>query len=92
MNELWLGILETLGLAWWIEVTTESPSCTYYFGPYVSAGEAKAALAGFVEDLEQEGARNIRAGVKRCKPVQLTIFDENAKSASGATPVFSGQA
>jgi hypothetical protein len=91
MNELWLNTLEFLGLAWWIEVTTESPNCTYFFGPYVSAREAEAAQAGFIEDLEQEGARNIQAEVKRCRPTQLTIFDEGESKSASVTPVFSGQ-
>ncbi|NJO80047.1 MAG: DUF1816 domain-containing protein [Cyanobacteria bacterium RM1_2_2] len=91
MNELWLSTLEFLGLAWWIEVKTESPSCTYFFGPYGSAREAEAAQAGFIEDLEQEGARNIQAEVKRCRPTQLTIFDEREVKSASVTPVFSGQ-
>jgi hypothetical protein len=91
MNELWLSTLEFLGLAWWIEVTTEAPNCTYYFGPYISASEAQAAETGFVEDLEQEGVRSIRAEVKRCKPAQLTIFDEREAKSASVTPVFSGQ-
>jgi hypothetical protein len=94
MNELWLSTLEFLGLAWWVEVTTEAPNCTYYFGPYISAAEAKAQQPGFIADLEQEGAKNIRAVVKRCKPSQLTIFDERAEAAQsrpGISPAFSGQ-
>lgn len=91
MNELWLSVLEFLGLAWWIEVTTEAPNCTYYFGPYISASEAQAAEAGFVEDLEQEGARSIRAAIKRCRPEQLTIFDEREAKSAAVKPIFSGQ-
>jgi hypothetical protein len=94
MNELWLSALEFLGLAWWIEVKTEAPNCIYYFGPYVSAAEARAEQPGFITDLEQEEAKNIRAAIRRCKPNQLTIFDEqaeSAKSSPGIAPVFSGQ-
>ncbi|QYO64870.1 DUF1816 domain-containing protein [Leptolyngbya sp. 7M] len=93
MNELWLSTLEFLGLAWWIEITTESPNCTYYFGPYVSASEAESDQSGFVEDLEQEGAKAIQVTIKRCKPSQLTIFDEtlDAQAARGISPAFSGQ-
>lgn len=93
MNELWLSTLEFFGLAWWVEIVTEAPNCTYYFGPYVSAGEADADKPGFVEDLEQEGARGIKVTIKRCKPDQLTVFDERTdpKSASGVSPAFSGQ-
>jgi len=44
---------------------TNSP-CTYYFGPFLSVKEANAAKAGYIEDLEQEGAR-ITVNIKRCK-------------------------
>lgn len=92
MNELWLSTLEFLGMAWWLEVTTESPSCTYYFGPYLRASEAEAEQQGFTTDLEQEGARGVKVIIKRCKPAQLTVFDESeAKNPAGISPAFSGQ-
>ncbi|NEQ27591.1 MAG: DUF1816 domain-containing protein, partial [Microcoleus sp. SIO2G3] len=28
MKEIWITILEALGKAWWVEVTTEAPRCT----------------------------------------------------------------
>lgn len=76
MKETWTNILQTLGVAWWVEVVTENPHCTYYFGPFASSGEASLAQAGYIEDLTQEGALDIKAVVKRCKPEQLTIYDE----------------
>jgi hypothetical protein len=92
MNELWLSTLEFLGLAWWIEVTTESPNCIYYFGPYASSDEATSEQRGFIEDLEQEGARNIKVTIKRCKPTELTIFDDATDApAPGISPAFSSQ-
>ncbi|MFM7423958.1 MAG: DUF1816 domain-containing protein [Elainella sp.] len=91
MNDFWLDTLEFLGLAWWVEITTESPSCVYYFGPYGSSSQAKAAQPGFVADLEQEGARGIKVNIKRCKPAQLTIFDEGNKSSqSDISPIMLG--
>jgi Domain of unknown function (DUF1816) len=77
MKEISINILTFLGLAWWVEIVTESPNCTYYFGPFASAREAKLAQHGYVEDLEQEGAKNIQVDVKRCKPERLTIFDDS---------------
>jgi len=68
--------LNALGLAWWVEIITDSPRCTYYFGPFVTEAEATAAKPGYIEDLENENAQGIRVVVKRCKPVKLTIFDE----------------
>uniref|UniRef100_UPI00308454F0 DUF1816 domain-containing protein n=1 Tax=Petrachloros mirabilis TaxID=2918835 RepID=UPI00308454F0 len=62
-----------LGLAWWVQVTTQQPKCTYYFGPFLSAQAAQQALPGYVEDLEVEQAQGIKAEIKRCKPTQLTL-------------------
>lgn len=70
------SLLNRVGLAWWIEVTTQSPKCVYYFGPFTSSEEAKAELPGYLEDLELEQAEGIQAVVKRCQPSELTIFDE----------------
>jgi hypothetical protein len=70
------SVLNQLGLAWWIEVTTQSPTCVYYFGPFTSAQEAQEELPGYLEDLGHEGAQSIQASVKRCKPAELTIFED----------------
>jgi Domain of unknown function (DUF1816) len=92
MKELWTSVLETLGLAWWVEIVTESPRCTYYFGPFADRSEAEAAKFGYLEDLEQESAQGIRFVVKQCKPSQLTIYDERTERGLGSsTPAFSGQ-
>lgn len=93
MNELWLSTLELLGLAWWLEITTESPNCTYYFGPYLRASEAEADKQGFMDDLEKEGARNIKFAIKRCRPDRLTVFDEKTDPPKnpGIAPILSGQ-
>ncbi|MBD1871456.1 DUF1816 domain-containing protein [Leptolyngbya sp. FACHB-671] len=93
MKELWTNLLQTVGLAWWVEILTDNPRCTYYFGPFASASEAEAEKAGYIEDLEQEGAQGIKVAVKRCKPDNLTIYEEIADrpSRGGPAPVFSGQ-
>jgi Domain of unknown function (DUF1816) len=82
MNELLTSLLDSLGLAWWVEVTTDSPRCVYYFGPFSNSKTARESQSGYVEDLEQEGAQNIVINVKRCKPKNLTIYDEVADQAS----------
>ena len=79
MNEIWISILESVGLAWWVEVETNAPACTYYFGPFASAQEAKSAKPGYILDLEEEGAQGFQVVIKRCKPSRLTIFDENSE-------------
>lgn len=92
MKELWITVLQSLGLAWWVEVTTELPRCTYYFGPFDSVDEANASKKGYIEDLEQEGAQGIKVEVKRCKPNRLTVFDEPTDTASSSLPpLFSSQ-
>jgi Domain of unknown function (DUF1816) len=61
------------GQAWWVEVFTAQPQCTYFFGPFADFKEASAAVSGYVEDLKDESAQGIQTQVKRCKPTQLTI-------------------
>ncbi|NHC34370.1 DUF1816 domain-containing protein [Scytonema millei] len=61
---------------WWVEIITTKPHCTYYFGPFSSHDEAKAAYPGYVEDLDGEGAQGIAIVIKRCQPTELTICDE----------------
>ena len=78
MNELLTNLLSLVGLAWWVEITTDVPRCLYYFGPFSSVKEAKAHQGGYVSDLEQEGAQTIVVKVKRCKPKNLTVYDEKS--------------
>ncbi|HLO51036.1 MAG TPA: DUF1816 domain-containing protein [Kamptonema sp.] len=92
MKELLISLLNFFGLAWWVEVVTVTPRCTYYFGPFLGASEANTAKVGYIEDLESEGAQGITVSVKRCKPGNLTIADDLGKmSEPGIWPVFSGQ-
>jgi hypothetical protein len=73
IQDIWSNALHLVGQAWWVEITTERPHCTYYFGPFATAVEADQAKAGYIEDLESESAQGILVAIKRCKPVQLTI-------------------
>lgn len=92
MKELLISLLNFFGLAWWVEVVTATPRCTYYFGPFLTATEANAAKVGYIEDLEHEGAQGIKVVVKRCKPGNLTIADDLGMMGDrGIWPVFSGQ-
>lgn len=76
MKEALLKVLHFLGLAFWVEIVTENPRCTYYFGPFFSEKEAQEAKGGYIEDLENEGTQGIHVSIKRCKPNDLTIFDD----------------
>ena len=74
IQTIWSSILQFLGRAWWVKITTELPNCTYYFGPFATGNEADAAKAGYVEDLEGEFATDIRVSIEqRCQPTYLTI-------------------
>lgn len=75
VKEPFTFVLEQLGLAWWVEIVTDKPQCTYYFGPFASAKKAELALPGYIEDLEQEEAQGITVVSKRCQPKELTIFE-----------------
>jgi hypothetical protein len=76
-KNIFTSILETFGWAVWIEIATDSPRCTYYFGPFASASDAESAKYGYIEDLESEGSKGLVVMIKRCKPEKLTVYDES---------------
>lgn len=80
MKEFLISLLERFGLAYWVEIKTDYPRCTYYFGPFLAKDEAEVAQAGYEEDLKTEGAQGIKLHIKRCKPKDLTIFEEKEES------------
>jgi hypothetical protein len=84
MKDFFTQSINAFGLAWWIEVTTESPTCIYYFGPFLTANAATESQAGYLEDLRSEGAVNIQAVVKRCQPKELTVCEEPMAASSTA--------
>jgi hypothetical protein len=88
LSELSLCLLEHLGLAYWIEIKTDAPECLYYFGPFIHVGEAQKHLPGYLEDLEQEGASNIKFAIVQCKPKKLTVFEEEIPGRSQTSPSF----
>jgi hypothetical protein len=92
LKELLINVFNNLGLAWWVEIITQNPRCTYYFGPFINSVEATLASKGYVEDLELEGAQGIIVNVKRCKPNILTIADDlGERNDRKVKPAFSGQ-
>jgi Domain of unknown function (DUF1816) len=92
IGEIWTNTLDFLGQAWWVEVSTTQPKCTYYFGPFVDAKEAEKAISGYIEDLESESAQGIQVQIKRCKPERLTIdHDMGENSDRERVTVLSGQ-
>lgn len=92
MKEFLISLLNFFGLAWWVEVKTSSPRCIYYFGPFLTSQEAEDAKAGYVEDIENEGAEGISVSTYRCKPISLTVADDLGKlGEAGLFPVLSSQ-
>lgn len=76
MKELIIEILNFFKLAFWVEIFTDNPKCTYYFGPFLGLKEAEEASLGYIEDLRTENAQGIRSQVKRMKPSTLTICED----------------
>ncbi len=76
LKQVFIGFREGIDTAWWAEITTNKPRCTYYFGPFQSYDEAKQAYPGYIEDLNSEGAQGIVVVIKRCQPELLTICEE----------------
>lgn len=92
MKEILIRIFNALGKAYWVKIETNKPSCTYYFGPFLNNKDAQLAQAGYLEDLNQEGAVNIRVDIKRCKPTELTILTEQEEGLDfKSVPLFSPQ-
>lgn len=92
MKELLIDLLNFFGLAFWVEIITQDPSCTYYFGPFLTAKEAHSAKVGYVEDIETEGANTHAVSVRRCKPSRLTVAEDLEKTINYPTiPVFNPQ-
>ncbi|MEM8806826.1 MAG: DUF1816 domain-containing protein [Cyanobacteria bacterium P01_G01_bin.38] len=60
---------------WWIKIQTEAPICTYYFGPFEKKKEAKTLQIGYVDDLVQEGAKNIAVEIEKTHPQHLTVCE-----------------
>lgn len=79
MQESLVRLIDFFGFAWWVKVKTDSPNCTYYFGPFLNRREAKNEEPGYLEDLQFEGAQGISVSIERCKPTTLTVYDEFAE-------------
>ena len=92
MREVLIGVLNNFGWAWWIEIDTQQPSCTYYFGPFLSQKEAFDAQSGYIEDLKNEEAQGIAVKLKRCKqPTELTIANDLGEDRNFRSFIYSSQ-
>ncbi|MEM9148875.1 MAG: DUF1816 domain-containing protein [Cyanobacteria bacterium P01_F01_bin.3] len=73
--------------SWWVELSTQSPRCDYYFGPFASHGEAVRAQPGYVEDLEQEGSEVLTLSVLCRRPPEVLTVEYPAVAWSKAYTV-----
>ena len=63
-----------LGLAWWAKVVTSQPNATYWYGPFLTKRSLSENLEKFVNDLTEEGSKNIEHSIIRCKKEEpLTV-------------------
>ena len=63
-----------LGLAWWAKIETNEPSTTYWFGPFITKRSLKENMSSFIKDLSDEGSKNIKHSLVRCKKEEpLTV-------------------
>ncbi|MBW4680920.1 MAG: DUF1816 domain-containing protein [Microcoleus vaginatus WJT46-NPBG5] len=76
IEDIFTVCLEKLELAWWVEIITSQPACTYYFGPFITAKDAELSQNGYIEDLEEEKAQGIAVKIKQCQPINLTICQD----------------
>ena len=63
-----------LGLAWWAKVVTVNPSVTYWYGPFLTKRSLNENLKNFINDLSDEGFKDIKHSIIRCnKEEPLTV-------------------
>ena len=63
-----------LGLAWWAKIETDEPSGTYWSGPFITKRSLKENMSSFINDLSDEGFKNIKHSLVRCKKEEpLTV-------------------
>lgn len=67
-------------LPYWVEIETDNPSCTYYFGHFAHPLAAKLMQHGYIKDLHDEQAIVASVKIKRCQPEQLTIVGKEKNS------------
>ena len=63
-----------LGLAWWAKIETEQPNSIYWFGPFITKSSLEDNVSSFIKDLTDEGSKNIKYSLVRCKKEEpLTV-------------------
>ncbi len=63
-----------LGLAWWAKIETKEPNATYWYGPFLTKRSLKENMFSFIQDLADEGSKDIKHILVRCKKEEpLTV-------------------
>ncbi|MDJ0595745.1 MAG: DUF1816 domain-containing protein [Pleurocapsa sp. MO_226.B13] len=60
---------------YWVEIKTQNPTCTYYFGHFNHLLAAKLMQQGYIKDLIEEKATVVSVKLRQCNPQQLTITE-----------------
>ena len=63
-----------LGLAWWAKIETNQPNGTYWFGPFITKRSLEENMTSFIKDLSDEGSKNIKISLVRCKKEEPLTF------------------
>jgi len=74
MKNFFSSLFNFFSTPWWVKITTAEPNCIYYFGPFNDESEAEQAKFGYIEDLQNEGAQQIKTTLQQsAEPEELTI-------------------
>lgn len=74
-----LLVFESPKPPYWIEIKTENPICTYYFGHFDHPLAAKLMQQGYIDDLIDEDAIVVSVKIKQCQLDKLTIVELTKK-------------
>ena len=56
------------------KIVTDEPRSTYWFGPFITKRSLKENMPSFIKDLSDEGSKNIKHSLVRCKKEEpLTV-------------------
>ena len=56
------------------KIDTDQPSATYWFGPFITKRSLEENMSSFINDLSEEGSKNIKQSLVRCKKEEpLTV-------------------
>ena len=68
------SLVNSLGVAWWAKVETNTPGVTYWFGPFLTKKSLNHNLSIFIDDLVLEEPGKINRSFFRGRRVEpLTI-------------------